>query len=198
MRKRKRRKLSAPALKFAAVLTVATVITVGAIGILARSGEPKANKRTGHGVRLESAAPLVPPEMLDAAKWRYIIEQSIRNDTIAKIDAYLQRKGSPMAGTGRKWLECSERYGIPYSLAIGIMGWESAFARQCFRPYNAGGLMQYAGFGCWEEYIEAQYGFLAEHFGHPQVAENCPGYCELTPQSWLNGVNGIRREVEAL
>lgn len=190
---RRKPRLSAH-LRVALIPLIATAVLAGALTAYHGTEGPK---RIESG-RSKSTAPLVLPEMMDAARWDYIIKQSIRNQRVALIDNYLQQRNSPLAGTGRTWLECSERYGIPYSLAIGIMGWESAMGNQCFREKNAGGLMQYGGFATWEEYIEAQYRFLSEHFGHPQVAEDCPGYCEGTPQSWLDGVNGIRQEVERL
>jgi hypothetical protein len=180
---------------------VGAIVLATALGVLAYQEQGPGTKQNSTDVARVPAESLLADDgypAMEKAKWDYIISQVVRLKTIEKVDGYLSRKGSPLAGTGAKWLECSERYGIPYSLAIGIMGWESAMGRQCFRPMNAGGLMQYSGFGSWQDYIEAQYGFLAQHFGQPRVAEDCPGYCEGTPQSWLNGVNGIRREVESL
>ncbi len=133
--------------------------------------------------------PRLPQITIDTAGLERMME-------IARIDCYLRSKGSPLAGTGKTWVECSERYGIPWSLAIGICGHESYFGKLCFRPYNAGGLMAYSGFRGWEEYIDAQFAWLSRHYGHPTDPAQCRGYCEGTPASWVNGVRGIMREAE--
>jgi len=112
-----------------------------------------------------------------------------------KINFFLLRHGSPLAGTGARWVECSNKYQIPYSLAIGIMCHESWFGMMCFRDFNAGGLKSAPEFSSWEQYIDFQFAWLSRYYGHPQVAGDCRGYCEGTPASWLNSVTAYQREV---
>ena len=114
---------------------------------------------------------------------------------VDRIDSFLARHGSPLVGTGAYWVQSASRYLIPPELGVAIMSHESAFGNQCFREKNAGGLMGYGAFESWEEYIDAEFDFLAEHFSKPTCANQCPGYCEGTPSSWLNAVNGFMGEM---
>ena len=111
-----------------------------------------------------------------------------------KIDLYLQERNSPMAGSGFAWVEASERYNIPVSLALGIAGQESSFGKFCFRPYNAGGIHGFTG-SSWAHYVDRQFEVLAQ-WGNPTLPEHCRGYCEGTPQSWLSAVGYFQSEIK--
>jgi len=220
MRKRKRRKLSAhPVLvTLIPLIAIATFVTAGASHILTSSGEPKANKRTGHGVRLESAAPLVPPEMLDAAKWQYIIEQSIaleqRQDLINRIDALLSSRGSPLAGLGHVFVEAQERTGVSARLLVGLTAAESSLATDgylCRTNHNAWGMkhngrvaavgIQGSGGWCWwpdwETAIQGAATFITQYpvWSPYQTAHDLKGYCVGNPPEWIQTVEGIRTAI---
>ncbi len=75
----------------------------------------------------------------------------------ASIDAYLQSKGSKMAGQGFFFMLSGTRYGIDPRLLVAISGAESSFGQQLCGPFNAWGWScpgNPAAFGSWAAGIE--------------------------------------------
>lgn len=72
----------------------------------------------------------------------------------AKIDHYLARQGSPLAGQGIAFVRSGRRWRVDPLLLVAIAGHESRFGKSAYRPYNAwgwGGIT----FSSWAEGIEA-------------------------------------------
>jgi len=117
-------------------------------------------------------------------------------EKIKKIDDFLRKKNSPLAGYGHIFAREGNRTGINPFLSVAIAGQESSFGKKCFAPYNAWGMLQYErGFENWEEGIIANFSFLSYHFGQPQSAYDCPGYC-IPNQPWMKNVQWFIREIE--
>ncbi|NPV54536.1 MAG: glucosaminidase domain-containing protein [Firmicutes bacterium] len=128
---------------------------------------------------------------------RHLAESEARLQAVAsRIDAYLARWGSPLAGCGRVFAEEGERTGVNPHLPVAIAGAESTFGLACFAPHNAWGMLSYPqGFASWEEGIRANFAWLAKHYGRPQSAYDCPGYC-VPDHPWMERVQSIIRELE--
>ena len=194
MHKRKPKKLSARIGLITVIPVIALSVLAGAVHILPKSEGPKRIAVESH-----SAAPLVPPELLDAAKWTYIIESAIRNqrraDMIRRIDGYLHNCGSPMEGLGAAFYDSAARYGIEPRLAVAIAQAESSAGLACFAPHNYwGGLSFPRGFSSWEESINVHLDWLHRYFGSPQTSYQCPGYC-VPNHPWMENVNRVMESI---
>jgi hypothetical protein len=117
-------------------------------------------------------------------------------EKVKKIDNFLRKRNSPLAGYGHIFAREGNRTGINPFLSVAIAGQESSFGKRCFAPYNAWGMLQYKrGFASWEEGIIANFNFLSYHFGQPQNAYDCPGYC-VPDQPWMKNVQWFIGELE--
>ena len=111
----------------------------------------------------------------------------------AKIDAYLARRKSPMAGTGATFVAAGNATGVNPILSVAIAGKESSFGLFCFAPHNAFGMKapKYCiGFATWEEAIWANSLYLLEHHGKVFSPYQCPGYC-VPDHPWMEDVAAI-------
>lgn len=72
----------------------------------------------------------------------------------AKIDRYLAKKESPLAGQGAAFVRSGRRWRVDPLLLVAIAGHESVFGRNAYRPFNAWGWGGYT-FSSWAEGIEA-------------------------------------------
>jgi len=114
-----------------------------------------------------------------------------------RIDEYLSRRGSPMAGYGWVFIRESRRTGINPHLPVAISGIESYFGTRCFAPRNAWGMLAYPrGFPSWEAGICASFEWLRRYYGCPQSPYDCPGYC-IPDHPWAENVSRIIMEMEA-
>ena len=73
--------------------------------------------------------------------------------TPQQIDAFLKKKGSPMAGMGAIFVGAGKKYGVDPALTVAISGIESSFGKHTFRPHNAWGWMSGTNWGSWEQGI---------------------------------------------
>jgi Zn-finger nucleic acid-binding protein len=107
-----------------------------------------------------------------------------------KIDAYLESRGSPMAGTGATFVAAGNATGVNPLLSVAIAGKESSFGLHCFAPHNAFGMKapQYRyGFATWEKAIWANCRYLLSHYGEVSSPYECPGYC-VPDHPWMEDV----------
>ncbi len=65
------------------------------------------------------------------------LEYSVTNPGAPEIDAYLQRKQSPMAGVGSALVDYSRQYNVDPRLVIAISGAETTFGRHLCADNNA-------------------------------------------------------------
>lgn len=116
----------------------------------------------------------------------------------AKIDAYLARRGSPMAGTGATFVAAGNATGVNPILSVAIAGKESSFGLYCFVPRNAWGMKaaQYRnGFVTWEEGIWANSRHLLEYYGKVSSPYQCQGYC-VPDHPWMEDVSAIMNAIQ--
>ena len=65
-------------------------------------------------------------------------EKDIRKEKAQAIDDFLEKRGSPLAGYGMKFVEEAEKNGIDYRLLVAISGRESTFdLHPCKRVSNS-------------------------------------------------------------
>lgn len=128
---------------------------------------------------------------------RHLAEREARLQAVAaRIDSYLSRRGSPLAGYGMFFAEQGERTGINPYLPVAIAGAESTFGLACFAHCNAWGMLAYPrGFPSWNEGIRANFAWLARYYGRPQSAYDCPGYC-VPDHPWMERVQAVIEELE--
>ncbi len=110
-----------------------------------------------------------------------------------RIDAYLAKRRSPMAGTGATFVAAGNATGVNPILSVAIAGKESSFGLFCFAPHNAFGMKapKYCiGFATWEEAIWANSLYLLEHHGKVFSPYQCPGYC-VPDHPWMEDVAAI-------
>jgi hypothetical protein len=158
--------------------------------------------------KLNTAPPTKPalsggctPEM-DTQKWSYIVDavaeieaRHERDRMVARLDGYLNNRGSPMLGLGRYIYESTARYGICPRLIVAIAEAESTCGKACFAPYNYwGGLAYRSGFGSWEQSIDTHVDWLYRYYGAPQSARDCPGYC-VPNEPWMTNVERVRNSI---
>ena len=137
--------------------------------------------------------------LLQAKKFEWIFDQleerSRRIDIINRINGYLHNRRSPMAGTGDIFFSEAAKYGIDPRLGVAIAEAESTCGKACFSSYNAWGMLQYkSGFGSWAEGIAVHFSYLNRHFGSPQSAYDCSGYC-VPNYPWMNNVQGVLESI---
>ena len=143
--------------------------------------------------------PEIDMMILEHKKWSWIITQleilkkeEDRKAMAIRIDAYLSNRGSPMTGLGYAFVVEAEKYGIDPRLGVAIAEAESTCGKACFAPHNAWGMLGYpSGWSSWEEGIAEHFAYLNRHFGSPQSAYDCPGYCEPN-HPWMENVDGVR------
>jgi hypothetical protein len=138
-------------------------------------------------------------DLLHAKKMAWIFDQleerMRRTDMVDRINSYLHSRGSPMAGLGDTFFSEAAKYGIDPRLGVAIAEAESTCGRACFAPHNAWGMLGYpSGWSSWEEGIAAHFAYLNRHFGSPQSAYDCPGYCEPN-HPWMENVDGVRQRI---
>lgn len=146
-------------------------------------------------------------EMLDAKKQNWICDQVIelekRIDMVNRINGYLYNRRSPMVGTGATFYEQGALYGIDPRLGVAIAAAESTCGERCYNnpvggcSYNAYGMIgsdYRGGFASWEEGIAAHFAYLNMHFGSPQSAYDCSGYC-VPDYPWMDNVDRTRRSI---
>lgn len=64
----------------------------------------------------------------------------LKNSTASEIDAYLQSRNSPMAGSGAAFVEAGHRYNVAPQLLVAIASAESSLGKHQNGSYNAFGL----------------------------------------------------------
>lgn len=123
----------------------------------------------------------------------------------AKIDHYLSRMGSPLAGQGAAFVRSGRRWRVDPLLLVAIAGHESRFGKSAYRPFNAwgwGGMT----FDSWSEGIETVAKGLRENYldrGLTTVAEIGAKYAPIGAgndptnlnQYWQSGVGRIYAEL---
>ena len=117
----------------------------------------------------------------------------------AKIDAYLARRKSPMAGTGATFVAAGNATGVNPILSVAIAGKESSFGLYCFVTRNAWGMKapKYSnGFANWEEGIWANSRYLLEHYGKVSFPYQCQGYC-VPDHPWMEDVTTIMGAIQS-
>ena len=115
------------------------------------------------------------------------------------IDAYLARRGSPLAGTGATFVAAGNATGVDPVLSVAIAGKESSFGLYCFAPHNAWGMKapQYSGgFATWEEGIWANCRHLLKYYGPVSSPYQCQGYC-VPDHPWMEDVAAIMTAIES-
>ena len=116
----------------------------------------------------------------------------------ARINAYLARRRSPMAGTGATFVAAGNATGVNPILSVAIAGKESSFGLYCFVPRNAWGMKapQYRnGFATWEEGIWANSRYLLAHHGKASSPYQCQGYC-VPDHPWMEDVSAIMNAIQ--
>ena len=116
----------------------------------------------------------------------------------ARINAYLARRRSPMAGTGATFVAAGNATGVNPILSVAIAGKESSFGLYCFVPRNAWGMKaaQYRnGFANWEEGIWANSRYLLAHHGKVSSPYQCQGYC-VPDHPWMEDVSAIMNAIQ--
>lgn len=78
-------------------------------------------------------------------------------DLARQIDNYLRKKGSPLAGYGRTFVQAGQKYGVDPRVIVAISGGESSFGKYgpAQRIHNAWGWGPHIPFGSWEQGINA-------------------------------------------
>lgn len=100
-----------------------------------------------------------------------------------RIDAYLS--GSPMAGTGEIFASAAWDYGVDPRWSPAISAVESSKGAACFKPHNAWGWGS-AGWGSWEEAINAHVAGLARGYGYTLSESAARKYCPSGWQHWYD------------
>ena len=117
------------------------------------------------------------------------------------IDAYLSSKGSPMVGTGSKFIEFGRIHGVDPRLIVAIAGAESSFGKNNCASYNAWGWMYWDNngvrkcfpFSSWEAGIDKvswQIGSSSLYFkdGLKTIPDIGRRYCGSGCTDWFTNV----------
>ena len=125
-----------------------------------------------------------------AVNWNLSREEFIAEWT-SRINAYLA--GSPLAGTGAIFAECSWNTGVDPRWSPAISCIESTKGAHCANSYNAWGMRAlgsgWLGFGSWGEAITYHVSYLKRMYGTTLTPAAAKKYCPPTWQDWYNKVS---------
>jgi murein DD-endopeptidase MepM/ murein hydrolase activator NlpD len=118
------------------------------------------------------------------------------------IDAYLKKKGSPMAGLGNIFVAAGKKYRVDPRLVVAISGIESSFGKHILGAHNAWGWGPGKPFGSWQEGITTvtrglRKGYLDRGLKTPDqiVKRYAPGSVGNDESGWANTVNQFLGEM---
>jgi hypothetical protein len=122
----------------------------------------------------------------------------------ARVDGYLARRGSPMAGNGEAFVAAGRRYGVNPRLAVAISAAETTFGLSgggdVFVRHNAWGWGpgKYVA-GTWPEAIDRYTAYLSSYYlrgrGLTTIASMMRPYVGYTSATWYGTVTAIYREL---
>jgi hypothetical protein len=126
--------------------------------------------------------------------------------TAKQLDAYLRRKGSPLAGQGATFIQAGRRYGVSPALLVAISGAESSFGKISSGSHNPFGWGPGIDFPSWAAGIVAvakglRSGYLDQ--GRKTVASIgakwAPSSAANDPtnlnSNWVTNVSGFLKEL---
>lgn len=125
-------------------------------------------------------------------------------DREAKLEAFLQRYNSPMAGEAATFIEVADKYNMDYRLLPAISCLESTCGRvlipDTYNPFGWGIYGDnYIAFESWAEGIETVGKGIHEGYilkGADTVEKMAPIYNPPTPESWGNKVKFFMNQIE--
>ncbi len=136
----------------------------------------------------------------NAAVEAQVAQKQLQDKALAdRINTYLVRRGSPMAGTGATFVAAGNATGVNPILSVAIAGKESSFGLRCFAPRNAYGMkaLEYCnGFASWEEGIWANSRYLLRHYGKVSSPYQCQGYC-VPDHPWMEDVASTMSDIQS-
>lgn len=150
------------------------------------TGESGANPNSSATQTGQTVTTTVPS---GAVNWNVSREEFISEWT-ARIDAYLA--GTPLAGYGSVFAECSWNTGVDPRWSPAISCIESSKGVHCANSYNAWGMSKagggWLGFGSWSEAISYHVSYLGRVYGTTLTPAAAQKYCPPTWQDWYNKV----------
>jgi cell wall-associated NlpC family hydrolase len=121
-----------------------------------------------------------------------------------QIDAYLKKRGSPLAGQGKTFVAAGRRYKVDPRLVVSISGIESSFGKHILGSHNAWGWGPGRSFGNWAAAIDAvtgglRRGYLDKGLMTPEqiVRRYAPGSDGNDEGNWSSTVSQFMRELGA-
>jgi hypothetical protein len=159
-----------------------------------------ANKGTSKQEAQQTQPNLAADKTTNTVEQAQLTQKELQDKALAdRIDAYLARRGSPMAGTGAAFVAAGNATGVNPVLSVAIAGKESSFGLYCFVPHNAWGMKapQYSnGFATWEEGIWANARHLLAYYGTVSSPYECQGYC-VPDHPWMEDVATIMAAIQS-
>jgi murein DD-endopeptidase MepM/ murein hydrolase activator NlpD len=128
-----------------------------------------------------------------------------KNENLApSIDAYLAKRGSPMAGQGMAFLRAGRKFGVDPRLLVGIATIESGAGAHIKLPYNPfnWGVHRGQTYGSWEESIMdvargLRRGYLDKGLKNPQqiVSRYAPSSDGNDESNWAKVVGQVMSQL---
>ncbi len=158
---------------------------------------------------IEAKASVVPRIISPLAQ--YAVENGVDitdlvDIRILKVDLFLKKNNSPLAGYGEYIVGLADKYDIPWTLVVAISGKESGFGKN-IKPnsYNAWGVMAWdfkgkrfiRSFRSWEEGIAFESRLLGENYRLNSIQAIGTKYCPAfeCSNTWAKDVTGFQEEV---
>lgn len=125
---------------------------------------------------------------------------------ILKVDLFLKKNNSPLAGYGEYIVGQADKYDIPWTLIVAISGKESSFGT-AIKPnsYNAWGVMAWTpqgkrfirSFKSWTEGIEFETKLLADNYRTNMNKGIQEKYCptEECSSTWVTNVTQFQEDI---
>jgi len=126
-------------------------------------------------------------------------------DPAGSIDAFLKKRGSPLAGYGNVFVAAGKKYGVDPRLVVSISGIESSFGQHIPQgTFNAWGWGPGRPFASWNEGIATVTRGLAEKYiaqglvtPDQIVSKYAPGSAGNDESNWAKVVNGFMSDLGA-
>lgn len=124
-------------------------------------------------------------------------------EKVRKIEAYLARRGAPLASEARTFVIMADKYDLPYNLMPAISVIESGGGKHNYRPYNyagMGGQSRAITFANYEQAIERHAQIIRNGYFNKgaRTPEDMEKYYCLNCPTWGEKVQGVMNGIDSM